>query len=121
VNDGRVVTRDGWDLTAKVADFVNSTNNAIKIGAAQLRIAPTITSTTATAGNIAAGTAGNVVNSTTAFTLATAPKIGDATVGNTTAAYVGSTVVNAGLTLTAPQWKPAGTYTSTVTITVTSK
>jgi len=121
VNDGRVVTRDGWDLTAKVADFVNSTNNAIKIGAAQLRIAPSITSTTATAGNIAAGTAGNVVNSTTAFTLATAPKIGDATVGNTTAAYVGSTVVNAGLTLTAPQWKPAGTYTSTVTITVTSK
>jgi hypothetical protein len=34
---------------------------------------------------------------------------------------VGNTVVNAGLTLVAPRDKPAGTYTSTMTLTLLSK
>jgi hypothetical protein len=120
VNDGRVVTRDGWDLTAKVADFVNSSNSAVKIGAHQLSIAPNLVSSPAD-GNVQAGASGSVVDNNTAFKLAYQAGIGGATVGNVDGSYVGTTVVNANLTLTAPQWKPAGTYTSTVTITVASR
>lgn len=120
VNDGRVVTRDGWDLTAKVADFVNSSNSAVKIGAHQLSIAPSVVSSPAD-GNVTAGNSGAVVDNNTAFKLAYQAAIGGSTVGNTAGQYVGTTVVNANLTLVAPQWKPAGTYTSTVTITVASR
>lgn len=120
VNDGRVVTRDGWDLKATVADFVNGSNSAIKIAASQLTITPSITSSPS-AGNVQAGTGGAVVNSSTPFTLASQAAAGGATAGNVDANYVGTTVVNATLSLKAPQWKPAGTYTSTITITVISK
>lgn len=120
VNDGRVVTRDGWDLKATVADFVNSSNNAIKIAASQLTIGPSIVSQPS-AGNVQAGTSGAIVSNSTPFTLAYQAKFGGATDGNTVQETVGTTVVNATLSLKAPQWKPAGTYTSTVTITVISR
>jgi hypothetical protein len=120
VNDGRVVTRDGWDLKATVADFANQSNNAIKIAASQLTVTPNIVSSPS-AGNVQAGTSGAIVNSSTPFTLASQAAFGGATDGNTVQETVGTTVINATLSLKAPQWKPAGTYTSTITITVTSK
>ena len=120
VNDGRVVTRDGWDLKASATDFVNGSNSAIVIDKSQLGIAPSITSRPA-AGNAVAGSAATAGSTSYPFTLATSAAFGNATVGNTVADNVGATVVNATLTLVAPQWKPAGTYTSTLTVTVYSK
>jgi len=120
VNDGRVVTRDGWDLKASATDFVNGSNSAIVIDKSQLGIAPSITSRPAN-GNAVAGTASTAGSTTYPFTLASSAAFGNSTVGNTVAGDVGATVVNAALTLVAPQWKPAGTYTSTLTLTVYSK
>jgi hypothetical protein len=120
VNDGRVVTRDGWDLKASATDFVNGANSAIVIDKSQLGIAPSITSRPS-AGNSVAGSASTAGQTSYPFTLASSAAFGAATVGNTVANDVGATVVNAALTLVAPQWKPAGTYTSTLTLTVYSK
>ena len=120
VNDGRVVTRDGWDLKATATDFVNGANSAIVIDKSQLGIAPSITSRP-TAGNSVAGSASVAGATSYPFTLASSAAFGNATVGNTVVDNVGATVVNAALTLVAPQWKPAGTYTATLTLTVYSK
>lgn len=120
VNDGRVVTRDGWDLKASATDFVNGSNSAIVIDKAQLGIAPKINGRPA-AGNSVAGAASTAGSTVYPFTLATSAALGGATAGNTVAETVGATVVNADLTLVAPQWKPSGTYTSTLTVTVYSK
>ena len=120
VNDGRVVTRDGWDLKASATDFVNGSNSSIVIDKSQLGIAPSITSRPS-AGNAVAGASSTAGSTSYPFTLASSAAFGNSTVGNTVAENVGATVVNAALTLVAPQWKPAGTYTSTLTVTVYSK
>ena len=119
VNDGRVQTLDGWDLTAKVTDF---TKGSDVIGKTQLGIAPAIASRP-TDGNAVASAARAVGDAYTGtnsdeYKLASSAKITGATTDKT---YVGATVVNGTLTLVAPQWKPAGTYTATMTVTVVSK
>ncbi|MEC5183674.1 hypothetical protein RCH12_001129 [Cryobacterium sp. MP_3.1] len=111
VNDGRVLTLNGWDLTANVADFVNSADTTSIIGKTQLGVAPSVTATGTTATGVTAAAA-QVAGSASypaAFAAAAA--------GNT----VGASVLNAGLTFVAPQAKAAGTYTSTMTLTVVSK
>lgn len=122
VNDGRVTSLDGWKLTASVTDFTNSgvTPSAV-IDKTQLAITPNIVSKP-TDGNAVANTARSVgaafsgINSNE-YLLAKAEPITGATTDKT---YVGATTVNAALKLVAPQWKPAGTYSATMTITVTS-
>jgi len=111
VNDGRVVTRNGWDLSANVADFVNTADATSTISKVQLGLAPSVTTagTTATGVTAAAAQVAGSASYPAAFASGAA--------ANT----VGDSVLNAGLTFVAPQEKAAGTYTSTLTLTVVSK
>ncbi|MFZ4505297.1 MAG: hypothetical protein ACOYNK_02935 [Microbacteriaceae bacterium] len=108
VTDDRVVTRQGWTLSANVADFVNG---GVTIGKANLGIAPSIVTGSTTAAGVTAGTATTAGSATYPFTFAEAA-----------ANYaVGNSVIGGNLTFVAPQDKAAGTYTSTLTLTLVSK
>ena len=108
VTDDRVVTRQGWTLSANVADFVNG---GVTIGKANLGIAPSIVTGSTTAAGVTAGTATTAGSATYPFTFAEAA-----------ANYaVGNSVIGGNLTFVAPQEKAAGTYTSTLTLTLVSK
>ncbi len=106
VNDARVHSRPGWNLTASVNDFSYLTNTISK---SQLGLVPAVVSATAVA-----TTAGVTQTAGTAVYPAV---IATGAAANT----VGNTVLNGALTFVAPQEKPAGTYTSTMTLTLTSK
>jgi hypothetical protein len=108
VTDLRQVSKQGWNLKTDVAQFVKGTDT---IAASALGITPKSISN--------AGTG------------ATAPSLGTATVSGSavypwnfaTAAagtFSGVSVFNADLVFTAPAAKPAGTYTSTLTLTLVS-
>ncbi|MBK4348609.1 hypothetical protein [Lacisediminihabitans changchengi] len=110
VSDGRVASHTGWDLTTKVTDFVLEGDNTKTISKAQLGFAPKLISKP-TGANITAGTkqaAGTAVYDA-AFASAD------------NGVNVGDTVVNADLTFVAPATAAAGTYDSTLTLTLTSK
>jgi len=109
VSDGRVRSRGGWDLSASVVDFVNSVDTANKISKSQLGLVPRIVSTEAT--GVLAGTA----------QVAGAAIYSSIFASGAAANTVGNTVLNADLTFVAPPEKAAGTYTSTLTLTVVSK
>ncbi|TFD72657.1 hypothetical protein [Cryobacterium gelidum] len=111
VNDGRGVTREGWNLSATVADFKNNADPTNIISKSQLGVAPKLVAagTSATGVTAAAAQVAGAALGTYAFALGSA--------ANT----VGDTVLNADLTFVAPQDKAAGTYTSTMTLTVVSK
>jgi hypothetical protein len=108
VTDERIVSRQGWSISANVADFVNSSNNAITIGKTNLGIAPSIVTN---AGGVTAGAATTAGSATYPATFA------EASVSN----GVGTSVIGGNLTFVAPQDKAAGTYTSTLTLTLVSK
>jgi len=124
VVDGRIVTLDGWDLkmdtktVGGTTSFVNQADPTIKIAATQLGIAPRIVGSP---GNTNAVKGTDQVAGATVFpvTLASSAKV--TTPGDSNTSYVGTTNVNATLTLVAPQWKPAGTYAATFTLTVVSR
>ena len=111
VNDTRWITTDGWDLQADVATFTSGNNTIAK---SNFGIAPSVVtgSTTATGVTAAAGTTAGSATYPTA--IASAAKNAD--LGST-----GVSVLNAALTLRAPRTTPAGTYTSTVTLTLATK
>ena len=109
VADGRGVSRSGWDVNASVADFVNSADPTNTISKVQLGLLPKIVSTQAT--GVTAGIA-QVAGSATYSSV-----FASGAAANT----VGNTVLNADLTFVAPANKPAGTYVSTLTLTVVSK
>jgi hypothetical protein len=111
VADGRVVTRQGWTLSANVADFVNASDNTVTIGKANLGIAPTVVAGSTTATGVTAGTATTAGSASYPFTFA------EGAANNT----VGNSVLGGNLTFVAPQEKAAGTYTSTLTLTLVSK
>jgi hypothetical protein len=109
VTDLRQVSKQGWDLKTTVSQFVKGTDT---IENSALGIAPKIVSQ--------AGTG------------ATAPLLGTATVSGSATypwnfaslaagSFSGVSVYNADLVFTAPAAKPAGTYTSTLTLTLISK
>lgn len=109
VKDGRVVTRQGWTLSADLVDFVNTSNGTISIGKAQLGLVPQI---------VSSDEVGVTVGSTQIAGAATyASTFAEGAPANS----AGNTVLNAALTFVAPQDKPAGTYHSTMTLTVVSK
>jgi hypothetical protein len=111
INDTRWITTDGWDLQADVATFVSGANSITKNN---LGITPSVVlaSTKATGVTAAAGTVAGTATYPTA--IASAAKMAD--LGDT-----GVTVLNANLVLRAPRTTPAGTYTSTVTLTLATK
>ncbi len=108
VTDLRQVSKPGWTLKTDVAQFVKGTDT---IENSALGIAP-----------IAVSQAGT---GATAPTLGTATVSGSATypwnfatLGGTK--FSGASTYNADLVFTAPAGKPAGTYTSTLTLTLVS-
>ncbi|MDQ1129038.1 hypothetical protein [Microbacterium sp. SORGH_AS_0888] len=105
VNDKRYSAKPGWTVNASVAQFASGSN---VFNPNALSIVPAIVS-----GSTAPGvtTVASLVGSTTAA------KFAEAAAG----AGVGVTNLNAALTLAAPVGTPAGTYTSTMTVTVVSK
>lgn len=109
VRDGRVVTREGWTLSANVADFVNQSNNTITISKAQLGLVPQIVSSDSVGVSVGATQVAGAATYASTFAEGAASN------------SVGDTVLNAALTFVAPQNKPAGTYRSTMTLTVVSK
>lgn len=111
VSDERVSTRQGWTLTATVADFVKTGDATNTISKANLGIAPAIVSGSTTAAGVTTGTA------TVAGSATYGAKFAEAAAGSA----VGTTVLNGALTFVAPQDKAAGTYTSTLTLTLVSK
>jgi hypothetical protein len=111
VSDGRVNTRQGWTLTATVNDFVNAADSSNTIPKANLGIAPAIVVGSTTATGVTAGAAATAGSATYGRTFA------EASAGSA----VGDTVLNGALTFVAPQDKAAGTYTSTLTLTLVSK
>ena len=109
VNDARVHSRPGWNLTATVADFVKSDDNTKSIGKAQLGLAPS------KSGGTALGTlAGSTLTAGAAVWPLTFAS-GDASM------QVGTTILGGAMTFKAPQEAVAGNYTSTMTFTLTSK
>jgi hypothetical protein len=104
VKDGRVQTHKGWTLTSTVADFVagNST-----IAASQLLVTPKIV--------------GTAIDGVTAAAAGAATKAGRPFAEAGDGATVGDTVLNADLKFVAPSTAAAGTYTSKMTLTLTSK
>lgn len=108
VADGRTLTREGWTLSANVADFVNAADGSV-INSSQLGIVPQLVSTDALGialfpGQVA-GSARFPMN-----VAAGAP-----------AQPVGTTVIDAGLTFVAPPEKSVGTYQSTLSLTLVSQ
>jgi hypothetical protein len=111
VSDGRVVTHRGWELSAAVTDFALEGDASKTIGKAQLGFAPKIVSSPTGA---------------TGVTKAAAQPAGSAVYAAAFAAadngpVVGNTVVNADLTFVAPATAAAGTYNSTLTLTLVGK
>jgi hypothetical protein len=110
VADGRVVTHKGWDLTTSVSAFTLEGDSTKTIPAGQLGLAPKIVSKP----------------TSSVVTAAAAQVAGSATVTSPFAsadnsANVGNTIVDADLTFVAPATATAGTYDSTLTLTLTSK
>jgi hypothetical protein len=105
VQDDRITSRLGWDLQANVAAFVSG---ATSIASTNLAITP----------SIVANAGGVTVASTPLAGSASYPfEIADAALDN----GVGTTTISGGLTFVAPVGAPAGTYTSTLTLTLVSK
>lgn len=111
VVDGRVVTREGWTVTTSVDAFVNSADATNTIAASQLGLEPRVVATGTTSSGAMVGATQNAGTATYPSTFAEAA----AEHG------VGTTVLSGDLTFVAPQHKAAGTYTSTLTVTVVSK
>jgi hypothetical protein len=111
VDDTRWSSNNGWDLQADVASFVNGTNTIAK---SNFGFAPTVVTGSTTASGITAAT-GTTAGSAT-YPTAFASGAAGADLGTT-----GTSVLNASLTLRAPRTAPAGTYTSTVTLTLATK
>lgn len=104
VQDDRYATHKGWTLTTNVADFAGP----IAVSKAQLGVKPVLVAAGSTSAGVTAGAeqvAGSAVYPSTF-----------ATAANNTA--VGRTNFNADLRFVAPAAAPAGTYTSTLTLTV---
>ena len=101
VSDKRYATQPGWNLTSSVADF---TGNGKTIASKQLGVKPLVVSGPGVAA------AGNTAGTASDGKFASADK-----------GASGDTVLDADLTFVAPSGTPAGTYTSTMTLTLTSK
>ena len=105
VSDLRYITKPGWTVNTSVAAFTSGANT---LQPSVLAIAPAIDATS---------TATGVTKVTSLAGSSTASKFAEAAAG----AGTGLTDLSGALTLTAPLGTPAGTYTSTLTVTAISK
>lgn len=108
VDDQRVVSKPGWNLVASTTNFVNGADASKTIDAKQLGVKPTIATNP---GGVVAGTE-HVAGDATAFSGFASAPAGTGT---------GATSLSADLMLVAPSGTPAGTYASTMTLTLVSK
>jgi hypothetical protein len=112
VVDNRVVSKPGWTLGVNVAPFVLSGNPAMTFGSSYLGLTPVReSSSTSVQAEVVLGT---VLSAGSAYYPSifaeAAPGVG-----------AGRTALNGTLTLQPPVEHTAGTYTSTMTLTLTSK
>jgi len=108
VDDQRFNSRQGWTLSADVAEFARQGDATDTIAKSQLGLAP----------RIVTGAPGAVVGATQVVGSATyASTFAEAPAGS----GIGATSLDADLTFVAPQGKAAGTYESILTLTVVSK
>lgn len=105
VKDERFASKPGWTVNTTVAAFTSGENT---LAPSVLSIAPSIAGTSTSTG---------VTKVTTLAGSTTSGKFAEAAAG----AGTGLTDLSAALTLTAPLGTPAGTYTSTLTVTAVSK
>ncbi len=105
VTDERFATKPGWTVNTSVSTFASGTNT---FDPSALAIAPVIGSTSTSTG---VSKVDSLAGATAALTFAEAASGGG----------TGVTDLSAALTLTAPLGTPAGTYTSTMTVTAISK
>jgi hypothetical protein len=108
VTDGRVAGKKGWNLTATVADFVGTADATNTIPAAQLGVAPKVVRSSTTDAKAS--------DAQVAGSAKFPAKFAAVPLGTT----VAETVLDADLTFVAPANKAAGTYTSKMTLTLTS-
>jgi hypothetical protein len=108
VKDGRFSAPKGWTLTTSTTDFKKSDDATKVIPASQLAITPGFEGTAKDGVTLAASHAASSGKPGALFAQSSATTTGDVT-------------LNAGLALTAPKNTPAGTYNSTMTITLVSK
>ena len=113
VSDGRVLTHKGWNLTTAVTDFALETDATKTIPKTQLGFSPVLVSIPSGATGIVA--AASQVAGSASYVAPFASADNSPVVGN------GNTVLDANLTFVAPASAPAGTYDSTLTLTLTSK
>lgn len=108
VDDQRVVSKPGWDLIANTVNFVNGADPSKTIDAKQLGVKPKIVTNP---GGVVEGTE-HVAGDATAFSGFASAPVGTGS---------GATSLSADLKLVAPSDTPAGTYASTMTLTLVSK
>lgn len=109
VQDARVVNHPGWTLTTTVSTFTKQGDTSTTIPNSQLGVKPVLVSTTA---------AGVV---TSPETIAGSAVYGAPFAQADNSAQVGDSNFNADLKFIAPANKPAGVYTSTLTLSLVSK
>ena len=111
VVDERVVSMPGWTLAVNVAPFVLTSDQSTTFQASNLGLTPLLVQASTTSTGAQLGTA------LTAGTASYPAVFAEAAAGVGT----GRTSLNADLTLKPPVHNTAGTYTTTMTLTLTSK
>jgi len=109
INDGRLLTHPGWDVTADVTPFQNAADNTVTIGAGQLGLRPSIVSTSGSAVTVAGAQLAGHAQYPAAFASAASTGL------------AGNTVFGGEITFLSPADKPAGVYLSTLTLTLVSR
>ncbi|MDQ1203955.1 hypothetical protein [Microbacterium sp. SORGH_AS_0862] len=105
VTDERFVSKPGWTVNTTVADFASGSNS---VPASALGVVPSIGASSTSSGVSKATFLAGAQNSSL---------FAEAVAGS----GIGQTDLSAALTFTAPKGTPAGTYTSTMTVTLVSK
>jgi phosphate transport system substrate-binding protein len=107
VTDGRVVSHPGWDLLATVADFRNAADETIVISSVDTGLRPVVVG----GDGVTAG-AGEVAGSAVYPTVFASAETGSG---------VGDTILGGEVSLLSPPDRPAGTYRSSMTLTLVSR
>ncbi|MGA1836918.1 phosphate ABC transporter substrate-binding protein PstS [Herbiconiux sp. 11R-BC] len=109
VDDGRVVSHPGWDLLATIADYRNAADASIVIPSLNAGLAPAVTGSLDAGVTAGPGERAGSAHYPTVF--ATAAE----------GSGVGDTVLAGQVSLLSPPDRPAGTYHSTMTLTLVSR
>jgi len=111
VDDQRIVSMPGWNLTGNVSSFVLATNPAVTMPNTQLGVAPVLVEGATSSFGVQLG------NATVPGTASYPMQFASSLAGSGT----GATTFNADLVLKSPQNLPVGTYNATFTLTLASR